>query len=288
MGLRRRKLLYLTSVGLLRLPIAIARAWRRCCGADLVYLSTTVIADYIIAARFFPSKGLLHIHETPLGISRIVLRALVKWSRTEVIFNSHATQTCFALGESVTKHVIYNGITGPASPEAVTYDGSRPLRLLMLGRINFPNKGQGVLLAALAAMPETLRARIEVRIVGGAFEDPYQERALPLLVHEMGLADIVVVEPFTADPAPLYRWADVVVVPSRRVEYSGAWRSRLWRLGGPWSQRGSAVWWRWWRMATRAGWCHPIGPWSSRMFCATLSRNRLPGAASRRLRANGT
>jgi glycosyltransferase involved in cell wall biosynthesis len=37
----------------------------------------------------------------------------------------------------------------------------------------------------------------------------------------MGLQEIVNVEPFCDDPAPLYHWADVVAMPSRRPESLG-------------------------------------------------------------------
>jgi glycosyltransferase involved in cell wall biosynthesis len=40
-------------------------------------------------------------------------------------------------------------------------------------------------------------------------------------VTEAGLGGQVRVEPFVDDPSPLYRWADIVVVPSRRPESLG-------------------------------------------------------------------
>jgi glycosyltransferase involved in cell wall biosynthesis len=150
----------------------------------------------------------------------MMLRALVRWSRAEIIFNSNASKAAFSLGDDLTAHVIYNGIKGPATPEPVTYNGGRPLCVLMLGRIN-QVKGQEVLLAALATMPKALRARLDVRIVGGAFEKPDRERALSMLTCKLGLAETVAIEPFIPDTTPLYQWADVVVVPSRRPESLG-------------------------------------------------------------------
>src|SRR4051794_35810927 len=54
--LRRRNLLELATLGLMRLPFALARAVRRFRRNDLVYINTSVIADYILAARWFPGK----------------------------------------------------------------------------------------------------------------------------------------------------------------------------------------------------------------------------------------
>ena len=211
--LRRRYKLRLLTIGLFHLPAAIARSIARFRTYDVVYINTTVIADHIITARFFPGRSLLHIHEMPAGLALGVLREMVRWSRAEIIFNSRATQAAFALPNQAVDHVIHNGLEGPETPEPVTYDGQRPLRLLMLGRID-PKKGQAVLLQAIAMLPEALRKRTRLRIVGSAFENSDRELALHRMVTELGLEDIVAIEPFSPEPAPLYRWADVVVVPS--------------------------------------------------------------------------
>jgi glycosyltransferase involved in cell wall biosynthesis len=90
----------------------------------------------------------------------------------------------------------------------------------MLGRVN-RIKGQEVLLEAIAALPPALRDRLSVRIVGSAFEDPLREQALHEQAGRLGLTETVSIEPFVAETAPLYRWADIVVVPSRLPESLG-------------------------------------------------------------------
>jgi glycosyltransferase involved in cell wall biosynthesis len=116
--------------------------------------------------------------------------------------------------------VVYNGIAGPAEPNPATYDGTRALRVLMLGRIS-RIKGQDVLIEALASLPEASRRLIAVRIVGNAFEDEARERALAARIAETGLSDQVSLRPFVAAPDTLYRWADVVTMPSQRPESLG-------------------------------------------------------------------
>jgi glycosyltransferase involved in cell wall biosynthesis len=218
--LRRRNLLDPFTKGLLNLPVALFRAWSRMRRCDLVYINTSVVADYILAARFLKNSILLHIHEIPEGVALRILRAMVRWSRAQIIFNSKATQAAFALPKSSECDVIYNGIAGPQFPRPSNYDGQRKLRLLMLGRIN-RIKGQEVLIEAVRSLPDPIRSKLAVRVVGDAFEDRPREMVLRALVVQAALSDIIRIEPFTAETADLYEWADVIVVPSRRPESLG-------------------------------------------------------------------
>ncbi|TXN73116.1 glycosyltransferase family 4 protein [Methylobacterium sp. WL6] len=218
--LRRRNLLRLATLGMAALPFAVARALRRIRASDLVYVNTTVVADYLLAARLLPGRTVVHVHEIPEGATLTVLRNLIRWSRANIIFNSRATQAAFAMPRDATVRVVYNGIAGPALPNTARYDGSRPLRLLMLGRIS-RIKGQEVLVEAIRRLPEAIRSRIELKIVGSAFEDDAREAALAAQVAEAGLSGQVTCSPFVADPASLYRWADVVTVPSQLPESLG-------------------------------------------------------------------
>ncbi len=218
--LRRKDLPRLIATAPVVLPRAVLRAARRFRRCDLVYINTSVIVDHVLAARFFPGKALQHIHEIPEGATRTLLRRLVLWGRARLIFNSRATREAFEPPPGLPSDVIYNGVAGPADWAPTDYDGKRRLRVLMLGRIN-RIKGQEILLAALAALRPEIRERIETRIVGSAFEDPGLEIALRESVTSAGLASHVSVEPFLDDPTPLYRWADVVAVPSRRPESLG-------------------------------------------------------------------
>jgi glycosyltransferase involved in cell wall biosynthesis len=216
--LRRRAFLRLTTLELVRLPGAILRAYKRLKASDLVYLNTTVLADYMLAARFCAGRAIIHVHELPQGPTLVILRTLILWSRAEVIFNSRASRDAFDLPLRVKSSVIYNGVSGPSFPEPQTYDGSRPLRLLMLGRIS-RIKGQEILVEALAKLPGA--SLPEVRIVGSAFEDDQRRNALAAMIEAAGLGARITLEPFVSDPTALYRWADVVVVPSRLPESLG-------------------------------------------------------------------
>jgi len=219
--LRRRGFAKLMAMSPIRLPRALWRAARRMRRAQLVLVNTVVVLDYMLLARFFSRKTLVHVHEIPDGAKLKLFRALLTWTKTEIIFNSNATRSSYRLANQA-QHTVYNGITPPpVLPAATDYEGQRALRLLMMGRIN-RIKGQDLLIEALAKLPRDIVNRLEVRIVGGAFEnDDSRERSLRLAVSAAGLDAIVKFEPFNSDPTALYQWADVVVMPSRLPESLG-------------------------------------------------------------------
>lgn len=219
--LRRRGLAKLMLTAPLHILPALWRAARRMRTANLVYVNTVVVLDYLLAARFFSRKTLVHVHEIPDGVKLGVFRRLLEWTRAEIIFNSKATRAAYQLPANHPQHVLYNGIAAPASIVPVNYDGTRPLRVLMLGRIS-RIKGQDLLIEALALLPKAVAQRLQVRVVGDSFQnDAAREGSLRAAVRVAGLDTIVRFEPFQHDTAPLYRWADVVAVPSRLPESLG-------------------------------------------------------------------
>ena len=207
------------------LPYFAGRAAADIRGADLAYINTTVISDYMVAARLFPSKCVVHVREIPKPRARPVISRLLRWSRAGVIFNSQATAHAFDLPQTQRQAVIYNGVAtahDPSPPHIANgFSATRPLRLALLGRIN-DWKGQDLLVEALGRLSPADRVLVRARIVGSAYLDrPKPIEQLRAQIAAAGLDKIVTHEPFCDDPTQVYRWADVCVVPSRLPEPFG-------------------------------------------------------------------
>ncbi|GLK49323.1 glycosyl transferase family 1 [Brevundimonas intermedia] len=202
------------------MPAALWRAHKVFKAADLVYINTAVVADYLLMARLHRRKAVAHIREIPTGLAHRVVSALVRWSRATLFFNSQATADAFESAPGVQRAVIYNGFEGPAHAAPPQDRGDGKLRLLMLGRIN-DWKGQDLLVEAVSLLSEAQRRAVEIKVVGDAFEGQPYRRQLEAQIAASGLGDQVSIEGFVDDPSTLLQWSDVVVVPSRKPEPFG-------------------------------------------------------------------
>ena len=150
-----------------------------------------------------------------------VIRRLLVASRARVIFNSNATRDAFALPARQSQTVVYNGFAPPAPFAKPPFDGTRPLRLLCIGRLN-AGKGQEVLIRACALLPNHLRDLVSVRIVGGVYANlQHFRRALEREIARNQLGAMIELHDFVDDPSEEYRSADIVVVPSTSPESFG-------------------------------------------------------------------
>lgn len=206
-------------------PYYLSRALIDIGRADLVYVNTTVIADYMLAARIAPQKMVIHAREIPKARAMPIVRSLVRISKAHVIFNSEATREAMGLPVAQPQAVIHNGVEAiagahePLLPDAFTSD--RPLRIALLGRIN-DWKGQDLLVEAIARLPHDAQVRLRARIVGSTFQNVRAPvEALEQAISAGGLSQVVTLEPFRDDPSEVYHWADVCIVPSRLPEPFG-------------------------------------------------------------------
>lgn len=218
--LRRRTVLHGFSLGLWRNVSALIAAYRDMKSADVIYINTIVVADFIFLARFFKKPVIVHVREIPNGIEMLIFRALLRWSRAKFIFNSQATSDAFALPKKFMSRVVHNGVQVSEITLANKADNNKA-QVLMIGRFNHW-KGQEILIEAVSKMAPDERARLEVRFVGSTFnkQDDFLKR-LHALIEERSLAGVIKIEPFEADPYLSYHNSDLVVVPSRLAEPFG-------------------------------------------------------------------
>ncbi len=197
---------------------AINKAMTMAAGYDAVYINTAVIMDYIIACRLKKIPAVLHVHELPTGLSRLLLRLIVRYSGATIIFNSQATRRAFGMAEDRHHLVIPNG-TIVCDPIPLPVDDI--LRILLIGRFN-SWKGQGLLVAALARLEAPLRQRIRVIMAGGVYQDQHHFKDdVMRQATECGLAELIDFHEFVDDPTALYHWSNLVVVPSLLPEPFG-------------------------------------------------------------------
>src|ERR1051326_4366002 len=77
--LRRQNIKRLLTIGLFCLPAALLRAFRGFCVHDLIYINTVTVLDYLLVARFFRHKAVLHIHEAPERLVGWALGVVVRY-----------------------------------------------------------------------------------------------------------------------------------------------------------------------------------------------------------------
>lgn len=212
------------SVGLLldvlKLPGAALEAHKTCSSADVVYVSTTVVLDYLLALKFISAKKFVHVHELPSKYVAKFLGAFLTWSGAALIHISEATYSAFGISPRVRQQVIENCTDDPDCSEHAFSISDQPLRVLLIGRIN-GWKGQDLLVEAVSSLPEEMRKAIEVRFLGGVFSGQNFDLDLKKKIEDLGVSNCVQVHPFQRDPSEHYLWSDVVVVPSRKPEPFG-------------------------------------------------------------------
>lgn len=180
---------------------------------DICYVNTVVCVAAIAALRSRRGGSYVHVREIPSARPGKVFRALLRFSRANVIYNSSATAAAFKLPGAV----VHNGVAAPAQVGAPDFTNVRKARIVILGRIN-PWKGQQFVLDALRTIGRSVP--VEVRIVGDVF--PGYESLLDVLRKAAAACEQrVQIEGFTNDPAVHFAWADFVLVPSIQPEPFG-------------------------------------------------------------------
>lgn len=200
----------------------------RSCRAVAVYSNTIAVIDGAFVASRLSLPHIWHVRELierPKPVAWL-FKSLVKRFSDLVITNSGETRRWLTDGKrwSIPVEVVWNGIALPCErkpdPEAVAraranleVPAGRKV-VLLAGRIN-EWKGHGLLLEAVASLPETLRNRLLVVFAGDVStgKDHLRE-ALRARVTELALEPQVRFLGFVPDMSRVYPAVDLSVVPS--------------------------------------------------------------------------
>lgn len=190
---------------------------------DVVYVSTTIIPQWPLVARFRRIRTVSHVHEAEASGSRWVNRILYSphLVSQRTLMNSHFSLDTVrtALPRLARRsHVVYNGVASPAEPSSPRPSIEGPLRVLYIGRLS-PRKGPDLVITAASLLKSRGRP-VDVTLLGAVF-DGYEwfERDLRAQAEmEEITIDFAGFEP---DIWPFLGDADVLVVPSRAEESFG-------------------------------------------------------------------
>ena len=216
---------YLSPTGLVRLGAEVLRAapalrsTLRAARPDVVYVNTTTIPWWIVAARAARVPVLCHVHEAedadPGPVRRLMAAPLSAADR--VLFISRtaeraALEVLPRLGRRAV--VILNGVPERAAPPVPPPSGPRP-RLGFVSRLS-ERKAQHVAIAAV----DILRRRgrpVELELAGTVYpgNEAYEER-LRQQVREHDLDDLVTFSGYVAPSAAVFDRSDIALSLSTR------------------------------------------------------------------------
>lgn len=193
---------------------------------DICYINTVVCVSAIFALRNHRTpRKFVHVREIPSHLQRRFFRSLLKYSQSEVIYNSEATAKAFGIAGSV----IYNGVSKPVFEATHHKEKKSSTRIIIIGRINLW-KGQQFVLKALARYGSDIDAHI--RIIGDTFPG-YEYLLNELRKTASECTQQIDFVGFSKDTAPEIAWSDFVLVPSILPEPFGRVAIESFAVGRP-------------------------------------------------------
>ncbi len=153
-----------------------------------------------------PGLNLMH------ALTRPMRRAVLRQARA-IVANSEGLAATSRAADPFPVEIVPTGVDGERfHPATSVPPESAPLRLIFIGRVH-PEKNLGMVIPQLGALPNDLRGRIELTVVG----DGAQRRELEALAAEVGVSQYVRWLGWRDKAAlpELYRAADVLVNPSQ-------------------------------------------------------------------------
>ena len=190
---------------------------------DIVYISTSAIPQWPLAARRRGIRSISHLHEAPRSSSRWAnhLRYLPHLASQRILVNSRfSLETMRQMLPALARRaeIVHNGITSPDSPALPREPLESPLRVLYMGPLS-PHKGPDLGLEAATLLQE-MGMDVQVTVLGASLDgSEWFTQQLSDQAADSGRE--VEFAGFQRNVWPYLARADVLVAPSRFDEPFG-------------------------------------------------------------------
>ncbi len=189
----------------------------------LLYVSTMQTFSASLIARLLRIPCVVHVHEIleqPRAVFEITTSVVALCANRVICVSSAVRRNLLRNSRAAARSgkfiVVHNGIREieqPRAPRETVQDNGR-IVFSLFGRIK-PEKGQWLLVEALAHLTQEELSEIEVKIVGGVVRGKeHLVGELNETIERAGLKGTVSVLPFTKDISTLLRMSDVCLIPS--------------------------------------------------------------------------
>jgi glycosyltransferase involved in cell wall biosynthesis len=190
---------------------------------ETVYVSTIILPQWPLLARFRGVRSVSHVHEAERSGSRVINRLLYlpHLASQQVLVNSRfSLETIrWALPALVRRcRIVHNGVASPRHPKPPREPLEDVLRVLYMGRLS-PRKGVDLVLDAAELVQEQGR-KVKVTLLGTTFTgyEWYEEQLRSQAADGRSEVEFAGFHP---EVWPFLAAADVLLVPSRTDEPFG-------------------------------------------------------------------
>ncbi|MBK8470233.1 MAG: glycosyltransferase family 4 protein [Candidatus Phosphoribacter sp.] len=192
---------------------------------NIIYVNTTAIPWWILAARMTRTPVVCHVHEAESHDNRRVLWALnapLLFATRLILISKTSAEATFNIFPrlSRTSAIVMNGVPDRENPPVSPPDGV-PTRLSVVSRLS-PRKGVHTAIAAVAILRQHGHD-VQLEIAGSTFSGyEWYEAQLRSQVAELGLEEFVSFSGYVSPSTMVFDRSDIVIAPSEREPFGNA------------------------------------------------------------------
>ena len=189
-------------------------------GLDVVYINTLALVPVLFFFRKSKVKKIIHIHEIMTNdklLHRLLNGFAVKLADAVICVSDAVRRNLCGLGYDDKLQTVHNGISfKPDSGDLRKMDvDAGKVNMALIGRIKPKNKGQILLLEAMAKMQKEVLEKTHFYFVGSPVQgQEYMLAEVENKIDELSLRKYVTMVSFVTDIETVYKAMDVIIVPS--------------------------------------------------------------------------